>query len=85
MRKMAVYGNRALTQEVKGIPRGRGAQQAPQGAGRTVSKKTKTQQKMELMYSTMWKRAASRDAYNFVGMSRIVAKKHKYKHPSEEK
>lgn len=71
---------------MKGIPRGRGAQQAPQGAGRTVSKKiTKTQQKMELMYSTMRKRAASRDAYNFVGMYRIVAKKHKYKHPSEEK
>lgn len=40
---------------------------------------------MELMCVTMWKRTASKGIYSFVGVYRIVTKKHKQKHPSKKK
>lgn len=46
--------------------------------------KNKTQQKMELMCLTMWKRAF-RGGYNFVRASEVVTQKLKQKHPNKER
>lgn len=66
-------GNSALEHRRRQKEPQEGVQQALWGPRRTVSKeRTKTQQKMELMCLTMWKRA-SRGVHHFVAAYGTVA------------